>query len=1233
MNKASLINRRSLLLLIIVFAGICALVFYLLYEKAKDAAVNRLDDEQMIHARQAARGIEDYFVTWTGILTSLSKMNEIINVNEAGKHQMKLFYDAHKEQIRSITRMNEHGIILFTFPGRGAIGRNLTHQTHIQELLKTRKPVVSDVFRTLQGFDAVALHVPVFNGPQFKGSIAVTINFQSLAKRYLEIIKIGKTGYAWIVSRDGTELYCPVPGHTGNSVFANCKDFPSIIVMATDMLKGRSGITTYTFDKISGTAVTPVVKHAVYLPIKLGSTFWSIVVATSEQEVLSSLSAYRNRLIVVMGMVLVGGVIIVWLGFNALLIVKEENIRKQAEVALRESEDRFRHVSSLISDIAYSCSVDENGCYAISWMTGAAERICGYSIDEIKLHKCWGLLVVEEDLTLFVENVTGLPPGSHGTCELRVRHKDGSMVWLTSYAECVQGLERQGKKVLYGGLVDITARKRAENTMRESEEKHRRLYETMAQGVVCQDANGSIIMANPSAERILGLPSGQLLGRTLMDCIWKAIREDGARLPGDEHPSIVALRTGQPVGPCVVGIFNPKKNEHSWLSVNAIPLFQPGDSVPSQVYATFEDITKQRKAERNYRTLFQKMLDGFALHEIICDDHGIPVDYRFMEINPAFERLTGIKAEESLGRTVRELMPGIESYWIETYGRVALTGEPVFFENYTKELDKHFQVTAFRPAPNQFACIFADVTEHRRAEEALRESEARYRELVENANSIILRMDKTGTITFINEFAQQFFEYHGNEILGRNVIGTIVPESDSAGRDLREMILDIGRHPERYVANENENMKRDGTRAWISWTNKPMFDSSEMINEILCVGNDATARKHAEEEKEKLQVQLNQAQRIESVGRLAGGVAHDFNNMLGVILGHAEMALLKLDPEHPQYHDLKAIHAAAERSADLTRQLLAFARRQTITPKVIDLNETVEGMLKMLRRLIGEDIDLAWNPGLSLWPLSMDSSQLDQILANLCVNARDAIEGVGKVTIETANAFFDENYCRHNAEVVIGEYVLLAVSDDGCGMEKETLAQIFDPFFTTKELGQGTGLGLATVYGIVKQNNGFINVYSEPGEGTTFKIYLPRHTARTAVPKAASQGPVGRGHETILLVEDESSILEISKEMLESFGYTVRAASTPGEAIRIAEEHAGDINLLMTDVIMPEMNGRDLAKRLLSLYPELACLFMSGYTADVIAHRGVLEEGVHFIQKPFSVQGLAAKVRDALDSR
>jgi PAS domain S-box-containing protein len=392
-------------------------------------------------------------------------------------------------------------------------------------------------------------------------------------------------------------------------------------------------------------------------------------------------------------------------------------------------------------------------------------------------------------------------------------------------------------------------------------------------------------------------------------------------------------------------------------------------------------------------------------------------------------------------------------------------------------------------------------------------------------------------------------------------------------------------------------------------------------------------RKRADAEREILQSQLNQAQKMESVGRLAGGVAHDFNNMLGVILGHTELALMKADPVQPLCSDLQEIRNAAERSAKLVRQLLAFARKETIAPKVLDLNETVEGMLTMLGRLIGEDIELAWLPGLRLWPVKMDPSQIDQILANLCVNARDAIGGVGKVTIETSNAVFDETNCAIHAGYFPGEFVLLAVSDDGCGMAKETQDNIFEPFFTTKEVGKGTGLGLATVFGIVKQNNGFIDVYSEPGQGTTFKIYLPRHSESACAPKSAAPEPVRRGHETILLVEDEAEILELGRMMLESFGYSVLAASTPGEAINCADEHAGEIDLLMTDVVMPGMNGRELAKKLMASCPNLTCLFMSGYTADVIAHRGVLDEGVHFIQKPFSMQQLSTKVRETLDKK
>lgn len=396
---------------------------------------------------------------------------------------------------------------------------------------------------------------------------------------------------------------------------------------------------------------------------------------------------------------------------------------------------------------------------------------------------------------------------------------------------------------------------------------------------------------------------------------------------------------------------------------------------------------------------------------------------------------------------------------------------------------------------------------------------------------------------------------------------------------------------------------------------------------------DITERKQAQAETQKLEAQLHQSQKMESVGRLAGGVAHDFNNMLGVIIGHADLALIEITESQSCYSSIVEIRNAADRSAALTRQLLAFASKQTIAPRLLDLNDTVSGMLKMLQRLIGEDIQLTWKPSSNLWPVKLDPSQVDQILANLCVNARDAISDVGKITIETRNRTFDRYYCADNPGFSAGDYVLIAVSDDGCGMDREIMRLIFEPFFTTKGVGQGTGLGLATVYGIIKQNKGFINVYSEPGQGTTFKIYLPRYNDKgEPVSVEEDLKPLSRGSETILLVEDELAILKMTKLLLEKQGYTVLTAGTPNEAVNLAMAHSENIQLLMTDVIMPRMNGRDLAHKLLLFCPQIKCLFMSGYTANVIAQHGVLDEDVCFLQKPFSMQELAAKVREVLDN-
>ena len=524
--------------------------------------------------------------------------------------------------------------------------------------------------------------------------------------------------------------------------------------------------------------------------------------------------------------------------------------------------------------------------------------------------------------------------------------------------------------------------------------------------------------------------------------------------------------------------------------------------------------------------------------------------------------------------------------------------------------------------------VIHDITARRLAERALKESEQSFSQLFELAPvPMAYASDVEGYRgTTWNQAWYRTFGYAREEADGKsgNDIGLWVDPAD------RGQFIEMAKR-QNYVADfETYLRRRDGSIRTCSLYARFIDKTNHRL--LMAVYLDITERERVERERQKLQVQLSQAQKMESVGRLAGGVAHDFNNMLGAILGYTELGLLGVSSTDPIYGTLKDIQKAAQRSVDLTRQLLAFARKQTVAPKLLELNETVESMLKMLRRLISEDIDLEWLPGKDLDPVRMDPSQIEQLLVNLCVNARDAIQDTGKIIVETGAVTYDGTERDTPVEMLPGEYVLLTVRDDGSGMDASTRSHLFEPFFTTKEMGKGTGLGMATVYGIVKQNNGFIDVHSKLGQGTTVEIYLPRNTAETnRATKTDEAQPTACGHETILLVEDEPMILNITTKMLELQGYMVKSAATPGEAIHLAREHTGEIHLLMTDVVMPEMNGRELAKNLLSLYPNLKRLFMSGYTADVIAHHGVLDEGVQFIQKPFSVQKLAVKVREVLD--
>ena len=409
----------------------------------------------------------------------------------------------------------------------------------------------------------------------------------------------------------------------------------------------------------------------------------------------------------------------------------------------------------------------------------------------------------------------------------------------------------------------------------------------------------------------------------------------------------------------------------------------------------------------------------------------------------------------------------------------------------------------------------------------------------------------------------------------------------------------------------------------------PVTEANGNFDLVTLHARDITYLKIAEQEREQLQAKFYRIEKMESVGRLAGGVAHDCNNMLGVIMGHAEMALQEIDSSHSIHLDLEEILFAANRSAHLVRQLLTFARRQKINPEVLNTNDTIENIFEMLSRLLGEDIELQWNPGADLKPVKMDPSQIEQVLVNLCVNARDAIAGCGKVKIGTENFTAKGDVCAQFSGVFRGEYVLIYLEDNGGGMDEEVLGNLFEPFFTTKEVGKGTGLGLATVYGIVKQNGGYIDVDSKTGEGTKFLIYLPvadLPKSENTLPK--KPGPTDKKTATILFVEDESAVLTLGKKILEKFGYRVLMAKSPAEALDLAQNYSDTIDLLITDVIMPGMNGRELAQKLAARF-DFRSIYISGHTGDVLEQFDGFA-GVNFLQKPFTVNSLVEKVREVL---
>ena len=777
-----------------------------------------------------------------------------------------------------------------------------------------------------------------------------------------------------------------------------------------------------------------------------------------------------------------------------------------------------------------------------------------------------------------------------------------------------------------GAARDITARKQAENDLRNSHEllelfiRNSPIFAFIDE--VTPEASRALCVSD-NYTQMTGVPAADMPGKTMEELF----PPDLAAAITRENRELVAERRGVARDEVI--------NGRTYTTIK-FPIVQ-GDRTLLAGYSI--DITERQQAEERLRLSEMRLAEAQGIAGLGSYVLDIP---------------SGSWECSQVMREILGLPPGAAAYTVADWEAVLHPDDrarmTAYFQNEVlaqgRPFDQEYRIVRrsdraarwvhglgrlefdARRRPVKMVGTIQDITERQQAEAALREREANFFGLFNTVKqAIYIQEMDSGRFITVNQGAVDMYGYALEEFIGKT------PEFLSApGKNDFAAVARILEQASQGIPQKFEfwGRRKDGAVFPKDvWTVKGQYFGHDVL---ISVANDITERRMAEMEKGMLEAELHQAQKMESVGRLAGGMAHDFNNILQAILGNVELAMASAAPDSSIHQDLREVQGASRRAADLIRQLLAFARKQTVMPRTIDLNQTIENMLKMLRRLIGDDVRLTWTPARELWPVRMDPVQVDQILANLCVNARDAMGGTGEVLIETRNASVDElNAARHEG-FAPGDYVLMTVSDTGCGMGKETQDRIFEPFFTTKELGKGTGLGLSTVYGIVRQNQGHIAVYSEPRQGTTFRIYLPRHREGAAAAEPApAPAPVRGGTETLLLVEDDPVILKLTSRIVAQRGYNVLAAGTPAEALRLAEEHSGRIHLLLTDIVMPGMNGRELSERLLHLRPDLHCLFMSGYTANVIARQGMLSSDVHFIQKPFSMAELETQIRNILD--
>jgi PAS domain S-box-containing protein len=1055
-------------------------LLYLTYADVKREMLEALNARQAMHAKQAALGIQSFFKGHIELLQYLAENEHIIVLDDTGQRMMREFVSSHGGEVDIISRIDAEGRILYAEPyDPSVIHQPVTAMEYFEEAKRTLKAVVSDAFTSRRGLKNIIIHVPVCDQGEFDGTLGLLLPFDFIASHYIEDIRIGKEGYAWVISRSGVEISCPVPNHVGNSVFDNCREFPDILAMAERMTRGEQGVTTYTFNHVREEVVRETTKHAVFMPIRLGDNFWSIVVATPEDEVMSSLQGFRNRLVLIAVLLMVGMGFFSYLMFRARFAVQEMEHKKKSE----EELDRYFQGS-----LDLLCIADTEGYF--KRLNPEWERTLGYALSELEGQSFMDFIHPQDREATLVA-VSDLASNKEVANFInRCRCKDGSYRWLEwrSYPS--------GNRI-YAIARDITERKRVEEALRASEERLRLAMEATQQGWFDVNVQTGEVRVSPEYVRIIG--------------------------------------------------------------------YDPAE----------------------FKTSLQEWID--SIHP---DDRDA--------LLRAFRECVG--SGDTRNMEYRRRTKTGEWTWIRSVGKI------VGFDSDKK--------------PLRMTGTHADISDRKRAEEALRESQERFQELAELLPETIFEMDISGNLTFVNQKAFDHFGYSLEDLArALNAFEMVVPEDRPRAVENARKVMS----GEKIGLNEYKVIRKDGSIFPVIMHSAAKYHDGKPAG-IRGIVIDITETK-------KLEAQLRQAHKMEAIGTLAGGIAHDFNNILAAIIGYTEMAWTNVSESSRSRQYLGQVLKAAHRAKDLVTQILASSRQRQAQERVpVEIVPVIEEAVKLLRASLPATIEIRQDFRSAKGVVLGDPTEIHQVLVNLCTNAAHAMEERGGVLeLSLDERIIASETGADHADLEPGHYLRLTVGDTGHGIDPATLERIFDPYFTTKEVGRGSGLGLAVVHGIVKRYGGAITVSSEPGVGTTFHTLFPA-IENFASPEAdEAEKPIIRGTERILFVDDEETLVEMGKIILEWLGYNVSVTTNSAEALELFVAQPDRFDAVITDYTMPHMTGADLAKEMMRVRPDIPIILCTGFSENITEEKAV-EMGVRaFAMKPLNMREIAETIRKVLD--